>query len=747
LRLTPTSNLDPDTLRRIAEFSNADTVVYGQYAKFGDQIRIDATLQDRKRNRTEPLKIEAASEKDIPGTVDKLAELIRSHLSLSSDVLKELKASSFQPSSKSAPALRDYNQAVQLLRDGKNIEAVKALEASVQEDPQFALAYSRLAEANAALGYDAQAETDSRKALELSAQLPLAEKYLIEANHARIMKDNKKAIEAYENLAKTFPDNADVEYTLGTLYMDKGDYEKARGEFTKVLQADPKNVKALWQMGVVDINKDNPQAALDPLNKGLSLAIQVDNQEQKALLLHAIGVAYRGMNKPDEAMRNYKESMEINKRIGVKRALAANYVEMGVVQNSLGKPDDALASFTQALNLQREIGIKKEMGFTLIDIASVYQDRGQYDKALQNLKESLQIQRDTGDEENQALCLNDIGSVYLSRGDSDNALTYFQQALQLREKRNDPSGTADVLHGLGTTYAAMGQYDQALTTFVKAVELWRKAGDTRGAAYESHQIGLVFQYQGRYGASVSAMQDAVKSLHEVNDRSRDTAETLYDLADTLAKAGRGAETSQPLEEAQSIARELKNDSLQASILNTQGDVQYYRGDFAAARPLYEQAVKAAMRGSEQKMVLISKLNLARLTAAQGHSGTAINELRSLSQQADSQGLKSIAVSSAVDFAAAMISNKDYAGAKQELSRQLTNSEKLGLRVETARIHYLNGVLAKQAGDTGEAASQFKQTLAILDEVKKEAGAEKILVRPDLKLIYEQSTQGSGGAKS
>src|SRR4029077_14243403 len=96
-------------------------------------------------------------------TVDGLAELIRKNLSVSSDVLKELKASSFQPSSKSVPALRDYNQGVQLLRDGKNLEAVKTLQSAVQADPQFALAYSRLAEADSALRHDNDAEKSSRK--------------------------------------------------------------------------------------------------------------------------------------------------------------------------------------------------------------------------------------------------------------------------------------------------------------------------------------------------------------------------------------------------------------------------------------------------------------------------------------------------------------------------------------------------------------------------------------------------------
>src|SRR5207245_6815887 len=58
LRVSPNADLDPDTLRRVAELSNAELVVWGQYAKFGDRIRIDATLLDLKRDRRTPLKIE-----------------------------------------------------------------------------------------------------------------------------------------------------------------------------------------------------------------------------------------------------------------------------------------------------------------------------------------------------------------------------------------------------------------------------------------------------------------------------------------------------------------------------------------------------------------------------------------------------------------------------------------------------------------------------------------------------------------
>ncbi len=745
LRIAPNASIEPTTLRSLAEFSNADTLVSGQYAKFGGQIRIDATVQDLKHDRVVPIKIEAVDEKDIPGAVDRLAASVRDNLAMSSDAIRELKASSFQPSSSSAPALRDYNKGIQLLRDGKNLDAVKVLQSATKEDANFALAYSRLAEAESALGFDGDAELASRKAIGLSQSLPTIEKYLIEAAHARVIKDNKRAIEAYENLAKSMPENSDVESGLADLYTATGNYSQARAQLSKLLGADPKNIKALWQMGVVEIVSGNPQAAFEPLTKGLSLATQLDVPELKALVLQSMGISYRMMNKPDEAMRQYQEAMAINQRLGLKRALASNLVEMAVVQNTSGKVAAALSDYTQALQLQRDIGMRKEVGDTLIDMGVVYESKGDYDKALQNYKESLQIQRDTGDENYQALCLNNIGGVYFGKGDTDNALTYLQQALQLREKLNVPASIAQTLSALGQVYIGTGQYDQALTTAMRALDLWRKAGNSRGASDESHDIGLVFQNQGRFGAALNAMQDAVNGYRAIGDRSADMAGLLNDLAGALAQAGRGAESDAVLQQARALIGDLKNDSLKAHLLITQGDARRYAGDAKSAEALYQQALQSALRGNSPEVILLSRLRVAEMALNKGNPDSSAKEFRKLTQEADSRNLKYLSVESSVDAAEALIAGKKYAAAQQELQTDLGKSEKLGSRFQSVRIHYLLGTALRSAGNPADASQHYRMAVKLMDDMQKDAGAEKLLERADLKVMFAEATQAAAAS--
>jgi tetratricopeptide (TPR) repeat protein len=87
----------------------------------------------------------------------------------------------------------------------------------------------------------------------LSQNLPLAQRYFIEASLARVTKDNQKALAAYENLAKSFPDNLDVQFALGSLYEDAGDLDKGAFQLCERAAADSKNLDALLAMGRVEI--------------------------------------------------------------------------------------------------------------------------------------------------------------------------------------------------------------------------------------------------------------------------------------------------------------------------------------------------------------------------------------------------------------------------------------------------------------------------------------------------------------
>jgi eukaryotic-like serine/threonine-protein kinase len=741
LRIPENAVFDQDTLKRLAEFSSADTVVSGQYVKIGEQIRIDATLRDLKHERTIPVKVEAANEKALLPAIAQLAQSIQQNLAVSSDVLKELRAKAFHPSSTSLQALRSYNEGMEFARQGNHLEAAKRFEAAVQADPEFALAYSKLGQTYSNLRNDDKAEQFSRKAMDLSEKLPVQERYLIQANYAQISNDNRKAIESYENLEKASPDDMDVHFHLGGLYESTGEYDKARAELAKVLASDPKHVDALLAAGRVEIRSNNPKGSLDYLNRGLSLAVELDNPDGKATILNAIGAAYEQLNKPKDALRNYQESLTIKRSLGQKAGIALTLGNIARVQSSIGKPEEAYKSYQGAVKLQREISDKKGLGVTLINLGQLYADRSRYEEALNAFKEALQIQRDVGDENRQALCLNNIGNVYLARGQSSDAMTYYERALELRKKGKIPSEIGETLHNLAEASLKGGDYGQSLDYHLKALELFRSSGDKSGAAIQSYSMGTIFEYQGRYGAALKSKEEALKTFRELQDRSFWMAEILSGYGNSLSQVGRYDEAQKNLTEAITLARELQNKTLVAQILNFQGDTFYYRGDIKSAAGLFSQALAASFGNVEKDVVLLSKFNSAKCLVQEKHGQAAIAPLKALIQEADTAGLKHISTEAELALAEALLNMHQYPAARKELETSLRASEKLGLQALLARSHYLLGRTLELSGSgSAEAEPHYAAAKRILETIHQESGSDGILKRQDLSSISSQPVQ-------
>jgi tetratricopeptide (TPR) repeat protein len=536
------------------------------------------------------------------------------------------------------------------------------------------------------------------------------------------------------------PDSADVELSLGGLYMDTGEYDKARVQLSKVLQADPKNARVLWQMGGLEIVSGNTEGAFEPLDRGLALAVQADNQEAKALILQAIGVAYGLTNKPQEALNNYQQSLEINQRLGQKWGMAASLSQMAQVYSLLGQPDKTLASLNETLKIEQEIGAKKEAGDTLIDLGNFYDERGRHDQALEMFKESLQIQRDSGDENYQALCLSNIGNTYFSIGQYQDALTYFQQALTLREKLKVPAGIAGTVESLAQTTVRLNQYDEAARLFLRALDLYRKAGDGRSAAGGSGKLATLFIYEGRYGAAVNSSEDAVKTFRDLKDRSPVMAEMLNAYGDALAEAGRLDEAQKILNEALGLARELNSQDVVADVLAGEAKVALYRGDFKSAQALYSQSLNSASRTKDRETVLVSKIGLAKIKAAKAPAREAAANFEGLAQEADRMGSAYLSAECAIDASEARVGAKDYARARQALEPALNSSDKLGMRAVQVRAHYFLGTILRLSGNSSEASGQYQQALSLLEQIRKEPGAENVLQRVDLGSLYEDATR-------
>jgi tetratricopeptide (TPR) repeat protein len=177
--------------------------------------------------------------------------------------------------------------------------------------------------------------------------------------------------------------------------------------------------------------------------------------------------------------------------------------------------------------------------------------------------------------------------------------------------------------------------------------------------------------------------------------------------------------------------------LLASILNTRGDLAFYQGDFKGAARFYQSSIPLAAKAKNNEVLLLSKVNMARVAIAEGRFADALRALQPFEKAAAPAYL-----SSRINLAAAqcLIGIKDYQQANHELEQQLTQAQRAGMRFELAAIYYLLGTSARLNGNADRAGDYYREAAQQLDGIRGDPGAENVLRRTDVKVMYDESNR-------
>ncbi|MBV9608262.1 MAG: hypothetical protein JO187_01795 [Acidobacteria bacterium] len=237
----------------------------------------------------------------------------------------------------------------------------------------------------------------------------------------------------------------------------------------------------------------------------------------------------------------------------------------------------------------------------------------------------------------------------------------------------------------------------------------------------------------------------MNTFRETKDRSYWMAYTLSGYGDALTQVSRFDDAAKALNDSMDVARDLKNQFLVGQISARLGMNFVLRGDLKSAKPLLDSAVRAATAAGDHHLMLETKLARTKLMLKEGQNQPAIQALKGFSEEADAIGLKYLAVEASGYYAEALMNRRDYEQAEREIRRALERSDKLGMRMLSARNNFLYGELLFAQGKSAEAAGHYRETVLLIDEIKKEPGAETLLQRPDLQTMYTEATRQAKGS--
>ena len=249
----------PDNLPEIAKELGVANILEGSVQKAGDAVHVNVQLiraasdahlwaetYDRKLDNI------FAVEGEVAGTI---AEQLNTTLTG-----KEQQALAQKPTSN--PAAYDaYLRGLAAVNDGNSftaqLPAGAAFEEAVRLDPDFALAWARLATTRSYCYFNGfepaiytaesvRAAADAAIRLQpASGEAQLAEGYYL----YRVARDFPAALRAFQNAQKTLPGDAQVPLAIGLVERRQGLWEQSLAHLEQSAQLDPRNVGTMATIG------------------------------------------------------------------------------------------------------------------------------------------------------------------------------------------------------------------------------------------------------------------------------------------------------------------------------------------------------------------------------------------------------------------------------------------------------------------------------------------------------------------
>ena len=232
------SRLTHERAREICQRTASAAVLNGTIAQIGTQYLL--TLKAINCSNGESLgsaEAQASDKNHVLDALGKVASKIRNQLGESLASVEKYDAPAENVTTPSLDALKAYSLGRQTMVVKSDYAAsIPLFQRAINLDPNFAMAYARMATCYSSLNETLKAAETVRKAYELRKRVSEREEFYIAEHYELFVTGNLEAARRVDELsAQTYP--RDTSFTnLGIIYSELGDYDKALIAFENALR-------------------------------------------------------------------------------------------------------------------------------------------------------------------------------------------------------------------------------------------------------------------------------------------------------------------------------------------------------------------------------------------------------------------------------------------------------------------------------------------------------------------------------
>ena len=625
----------PQTLGRLRRRLDADYVVSGSYLVTGSSedapLRVDLAVQDSRSGVVLAAVSSQAELSGLIGLVTRAGASLRAKLGAApaSAAALDLVAHEQPPS---LDVARRIGFALDALHHYDPARARDELLEAIAESPGYAPAYTHLAQAWTALGYQDKAVAAAEQAARNAARLPEEQRLQAEAVAQSARAQWSEAAHTWEQLLHLKPLNP--EYRLQEIDAQLAAGAVAGAQTTlrglRLLpgsSADPRVELAAARIAGVQSDARGSAAHAE-------LALHQAQQHDAAGLTADAEAALAGarvlLGSNEEARANLNAAIEAYRAIHNPRGEADARRELAQLLANLNRGQEAREEYQRAMALEQSIGDLAGVARVYRALCSMLWLAGDRDGAQAAAQHALQLGRNTGDLGMQSWTLQALATIASDEAASDEVLGEFREVIALDQRAGNH--TVWPLTNYADVQRMRGELSQARDTCQRAHAEAATLTDPQFRVFSGFTCALIEADLGHGNAARGSLAEVIRQVGTGDPSYR--YNSLMTLAQLDMDRAAWSQARTRLEQASSgfAAQEERTGEADAQAMLAL--CAEALGDHAARDAAAQRARSLRASITSRQEVYVVDIALARLDGAARPGGDAAERLLALAADAE-----------------------------------------------------------------------------------------------------------------
>jgi eukaryotic-like serine/threonine-protein kinase len=637
-----THDLTKDQIAAVHKFLGAKILVTGSYTVTGapghGAIQWNIHLLNAEDGESLGSVAQSGNEADLNALVIHCGRLVRQQLGVTLSPQEEARMDASL--STDADAMRSFSEAHEKLRTFDVLAATKLLERSIEADPQFAQAHSALAESWDALGFEAKAAEEAKKALDAAAGLSTEARSRVTAQYYAATRDWTKATQQYAQLWAEYRDEPEYGLLLANTQIRAG---KAKDALTTIAQVRsqplPPGIRAQADLAEARAHGDLADYQQE-LNVATSAAGTAQTLGATLLLARArILQCFANLNLGDaeKARPLCEEAKKINLSAGDELGAARATNDIANTYYFTGNYAAAEPLYEEALSIAQTIGDAYDEAGALNNLANTQSARDDHAAAVKTYEQAIALARQRNELGDVALAQQNMALDLYAEGDHARGSEMFSAALKSSRDLSDRNLEAKILNSKCATSLAVGALPVARKSCEDSLKIRREINNRADIGKTLASFGSVQLQQGDLDGAHSSLEEALSALDSVSAKN-DAAWTRTLLAQLALEQHKFDDAAKYAEDAATELAAEKDTGDEAEARSVLARIMLALGNLAGAREQSDKATQLAQQSGDRGTKLEATIVSALLDAKSGKADVALKALAAAEKDARTSGL-------------------------------------------------------------------------------------------------------------